>query len=162
MISHKVKVIVKNAKAEQFYNFMINPNDKQYSEWWPGEHLQFHIRKRGKINHLGDILFMDEYIGGKGRRLKGFAEVVCAKKPNKIKWQMRKFGIRLPVFVTLELQDIDMGLQVKHTIEIGYSGLGSLLDPFIRLYFNKSYQKALTKHCKIEWPRLAKYLDKEH
>ena len=41
---------------------------KRNSEWWQGAHLQFHIVKRGNENHLGDIVFMDEYLG-KDRRL---------------------------------------------------------------------------------------------
>jgi fibrillarin-like rRNA methylase len=31
---------VQNTKAEQFYNFMIMPDNEQYRAWWPEEHLQ--------------------------------------------------------------------------------------------------------------------------
>jgi len=157
MIKHTVKLIVPKARAVQFYDFMIEPCSQRYSQWWPGEHLQFHIVKNGDENHLGDIVFMDEYLG-KNRRLTGYAIVKTATRPNRIEWQMKKAGIRLPVVVELELSDSHEGVRLKHELRIGYSGAGRLLDPFIKLYFNKSYRKALEEHCKIEWFRLAEYL----
>jgi hypothetical protein len=153
MIIHTVELIVPNARAEQFYDFMINPTDERYSAWWPGEHLQFHIIKRGAENHLGDVVFMDEYLG-KNHRLVFHALVTVAERPNKITWQMKKGGVRLPAFVTLELHDSAEGVILKHELRIGYCGFGKILDPFIRLYFNKSFQNALDEHCKIEWYEL--------
>jgi hypothetical protein len=157
MIFHSVELTVANAKAEQFYDFMINPCDQRYSEWWQGEHLQFHIVNHGDENHLGDVVFMDEYLG-ENHRLVFHAVVVVANRPNKVTWQMKKAGLRLPAFVTLELHDYDKGIKLKHELQIGYQGVGRLLDPFIRLYFNKSFQRALDEHCKIEWSKLAEYL----
>jgi len=159
MLTHLVELTVSNASAVEFYDFMINPGDERYSEWWPGEHLQFHIVKRGGESHIGDIVFMDEYLG-KGRRLRGFAIVVAAERPQQITWQMKKAGLRLPIFVTLGINDSPAGLQVSHELRIGYSGLGKLLDPLIKIYFNKSYRAALKEHCEIEWPRLAEMLNK--
>jgi len=157
MICHTVELTVPNATSEQFYDFMINPSDQRYSEWWKDEHLQFHIVKHGEDNHLGDVVFMDEYLG-KNRRLTFFAVVVTANRPNKIEWQMRKAGFRLPAVVELELQNSGQGVKLKHELRIGYSGAGKLLDTFIMLYFNKSFQEALEEHCKIEWFKLAEYL----
>ena len=156
MICHAVELTVPNATAEQFYDFMINPCDQRYSEWWQGEHLQFHIVKRGDENHLSDIVFMDEYLG-KDRRLTFFAVVVTASRPNIIEWQMMKARLRLPAVVKLELYDSDKGIRLKHELRIGYPGIGKLLDPFIKFYFNKSFRKALEAHCKIEWFKLADY-----
>jgi len=156
MIRHTVELTVPNATAEQFYNFMINPCDEHYREWWQGEHLQFHIVKHGEENHLGDVVFMDEFLG-KNRRLTFYAVVITANHPNKIEWQMKKAGLRLPAIVELELHDTDEGIRLKHELRIGYSGIGKLLDPFIRLYFNKSFQKALEEHCKIEWFKLVEH-----
>jgi len=136
---------------------MINPTNHHYSSWWPGEHLQFHITKPSDANHLGDIVFMDEYLG-KNRRLTFHAVVITANYPNKIEWQMIKAKVRLPAIVELELTDTDEGVQLKHELRIGYSGIGKWLDPFIKLYFNQSFQKALTEHCEIEWFKLAEYL----
>lgn len=159
MIRHTVKLTVPNATAEQFYDFMINPTDKRYSEWWQGEHLQFHIVKHGKKNHLGDIVFMDEYLG-KDRRLTFHAKVITANRPNKIEWQMMKWKFRLPAIVELALANSDEGVKLKHELRIGFKGIGKILDPFIRLYFNKKFQQALDEHCKIEWYKLAEYLAK--
>ncbi|MCL2372555.1 MAG: hypothetical protein FWC78_04040 [Defluviitaleaceae bacterium] len=158
MIRHIVELTVPSATAKQFYGFMINPNDQQYSGWWPGEHLQFHIVKPGNDSHLGDIVFMDEYLG-KNRRLTFHAAVTTANPPNKIEWQMIKAKLRLPATVTLELNDSPNGVKLKHELRIGYSGMGKILDPIISLYFNKSYQAALDEHCKIEWDKLAAYLN---
>jgi len=157
MIKHTVELIVPNAHAEQFYDFMINPTDVRYSAWWPDEHLRFHIVKQSGDNHLGDLVFMDEYLG-KNHRLTFNAIVMAAERPNKITWQMKKVGLRLPAFVTLELHDSTEGVKLKHDLQIGYKNIGRLLDPFIRLYFNKSFQTALTEHCNVEWHKLAEYL----
>jgi len=154
MIRHTVELTVPNATAEQFYDFMINPCDKRYSAWWPRVHLQFHIVKCGDKSHLNDVVFMDEYLG-KNRRLTFFAVVITANYPNKIEWQMKKAKIRLPAVVALELKNSDEGVRLKHQLRIGYSGIGKILDPLIKLYFNKSFRKALEEHCKIEWFKLA-------
>jgi len=157
MIRHTVELTVPTATAQQFYDFMINPCDQRYSGWWPGEHLQFHIVKHGDENHVGDIVFVDEYLG-KSRRLIFFGIVIAANRPNKIEWQMMKAKLRLPAILELELNDTDEGVRVKHELRIGYLGIGKLLDPFIKLYFNKSFQNALEEHCKIEWFKLVEYL----
>jgi len=160
MIKHTVELIVPNATAQQFYDFMINPCDKRYSGWWPGEHLQFHIVKNVEENHLGDILFMDEYLG-ENHRLTFHAVTITANRPNKIEWQMIKAGLRLPAIVNFELYDSEDGVKLKHELLLGYSGLGKMLDPLIKLYFNKSFQNALEEHCKIEWFKLVEYLASE-
>ena len=156
MIRHTVELTVPNARAEQFYDFMIDPCDQRYSEWWPGEHLQFHIVKHGNENHLGDVVFMDEYLG-KSRRLTFSAVVVTASHPNKIEWQMKKAKLRLPAVVELELSDTVEGVRLKHELRIGYSGIGKVLDPFIKLYFNNAFRNALEEHCKIEWFKLVEH-----
>jgi hypothetical protein len=81
MICHTVELTVPNAKAEMFYDFMIDPCDERYSGWWKGEHLQFHIVKNGDDNHIGDLVFMDEWLtnnNGKRHRLKFHTVVVAA------------------------------------------------------------------------------------
>ena len=158
MISHIVNLNVANAKAEQFYDFMINPNDEQYSKWWPKEHFQCHITKRGDENHLGDEVFFDENIG-ETRRLAFHATVTKAERPYAIAWSMKKAGILLSAYLELGLDDLSEGLAIRHELKIGYGGIpGKMLDPFIRIYFNKSFQNALEKHCLTEWPKLALFL----
>jgi len=158
MINHKVELTVKSTTAEQFYDFMINPTDKGYNEWWAEEHLQFHITKKGDKNHLGDHVYFDEYLGEK-RRLKFHAVVITAERPKKIIWQMKIAGMKMPFYVKLELTDIQGGVNVIHELKLGYKGIGIFFDLFIRLYFNKAYRADLEKHCKIEWQKLADYLD---
>ena len=160
MVKHRVKVLVPNAQAKDFYDFMINPTDERYSAWWPGEHLQFHIVKRGKKCHTGDVVFMDEYLMGR-RRLTFYATVKKAKRPKQIIWQMKKFGLNLPAYVNFKLKDTDEGLEIKHELRLGYKNAGKLLDPMIKLYFNKAYRRDLEEHCKIEWFKLEEFLTKE-
>ena len=71
---------------------------------------------------------------------------------------MMKDKIKFPAFVKLELRDCEEGLKRKHELRIGYKGLGKLLDPFIRLYFSKSFQDSLDNHCRFEWVKLAEYM----
>ncbi|MCL2578526.1 MAG: hypothetical protein FWE32_00670 [Oscillospiraceae bacterium] len=157
MIRHTVVLTVPNATAKQFYDFMINPCDRRYRAWWPGAHLQFHIVRRGEKNHIGDLVFADEYLGI-DRRLTFFAVVIDAERPNKIKWQMMKAKLRIPAVLELTLRDTDGGVRVKHALRIGCPGIGKLLDPLIALYFNKPFQRALEAHCKAEWFKRAEHL----
>ena len=158
MICHTTIITVPNAKAEQFYDFMINPDNDSYRSWWPEEHLEFHITKHGAANHLGDEVYYDEYLGEK-RRLKFFAVVVSAKRPSNIAWQMKKASVLLPAVLSVKFTDTSEGLHIHHELRIGIGCFGRVLDPFIRLYFTKSFEKALKKHCLEEWPRLAVYLE---
>jgi hypothetical protein len=93
---------------------------------------------------------------GKKRRLKFHAVVVTADKPHKIIWQMMVARIKMPFYVKLELADKPNGVTVKHELNLGYSGIGSIFDSFIGLYFNKSYRADLEKHCRVEWEKLGK------
>ena len=160
MVRHIVGLIVANATAEQFYDFMIDPSDEAYGKWWPEEHFQFHITKRGKENHVDDRVFFDEKIGS-DHRLKFHAVVLSTKRPNIIVWQMMKFGIWLPAYLELRFIDSTDGVVIEHELRVGYKSFGKLFDPFIRLYMNKSYLNALEKHCKEEWPKLASLLNNE-
>ena len=164
MITHTVKLTVPDGKAEDFYNFMINPTSERYRQWWPGEHLEFYIVKHGDENHLGDLVFVDEYLGDK-RRLTFHGKVVKARPPvgddaGQIIWQMRKLGLALPAYLSLVLKDTSDGLLVKHQLRIGYKKL-KCLDPFIKLYFSKGFQADLEKHCRLEWSMLARMLNNE-
>ena len=159
LIYHTTQLVVADSKAEQFYDFMINPNNDRYQEWFPYEHLAFYITNPGTISHLGDEVFFDEYLGST-HRLKFFADVVIANRPTSAAWQMKLMGLRLPAVLSLKLTDTSNGLQIDHELRIGFNGIGKVLDPLIRLYFTKSFSDALSKHCLEEWPRLGQYLMK--
>jgi len=158
MIIHTVKQIIPNIKARQIYDFMINPNDKSYSEWWQGEHLRFNIVKRGNSKHLHDVVYFDEYLG-KRHRLTFYALVVKADRPNLIVWQMIKSGVKLPAVVALQLRDSSRGLMLKHELRLGFKGIGKIFEPLIKFYFNDSFQNALQEHCNEEWFRLRELLN---
>ncbi len=157
MISHVVELTVPNATAEEFYDFMINPNSTAYHQWWPEEHLQFYMIKRGSERHLGDEVFYDEYLGEK-RKLAFRAVVITADRPNEAAWQMKKGGIRLPAVLRLELHDTSGGIRVTHKLQVGFRGIGRIFDPLLKLYMSKPFQDALEEHCRTEWPKLAEYL----
>jgi hypothetical protein len=104
------------------------------------------------------MVYMNENLGEK-RCLSFHAVVVKANRPNKIIWQMMKFGIKLPAFVEFELQNFSDELLLKHELKLGFNGIGKLLDPIIKIYFNKSFQEALETHCNIEWYKLRDLLN---
>lgn len=81
------QLVVTNARAEQFYDFMISPDNKRYRKWFPKEHLVFYITKAGAASHLGDQVYYDGYLGNT-RMLKFFAEAVVANRPTSAAWQM--------------------------------------------------------------------------
>ena len=157
MITHTVKLTVPSAKAEQFYNHMLTQTTEQYRQWWPEEHIQFSITKHGDESHLGDEVLFDEYLG-ENIRLVFRAVVTEVNFPNRIVWQMKKAGVRLPAYLYLEFENSQDGLLITHTLKVGFTNIGKIFDPFIRIYLNKAFQDALEKHCRIEFPKLAEYL----
>ncbi len=158
MIKHLVALTVPGATEERFYDFMIDPNTEKYHAWWPEEHLRFELVRRGGSAHLGDEVFYDELVG-ENHKLAFRAIVTTANRPGKLVWQMKKAGVSLPARLCLEFCDAADGLRIRHELKTGFSGIGKMLDPFLRLYINKSFLIALEKHCRIEWPKLAEYLN---
>ena len=51
------------------------------------------------------------------------------------------------------------GVILKHELFLGFGGLGKIFDYLIKIYFNKTFIEKLDKHCKIEWFKLADYLN---
>ena len=160
MIKHIVELLIPQATAEDFYDFMINPTDERYSKWWPEEHIKFHIIKHGDSSHHGDLVYFDEKVG-ENHRLTFRAIVAKANRPNIISWEMISLGIRLPAIVELKLTNASEGLMLRHELRLGYNGIGKPLDYLIGLYFNKSFKNALEAHCNIEWYKLRDMLGQE-
>jgi hypothetical protein len=71
----------------------------------------------------------------------------------RITWQLKKI-IKLPVWLSLELEDDDDGVTITHTIRAGFAGAASILDPLLRIYFSESFTRALDEHVKTEFPKL--------
>ncbi len=150
MITIQSKIHMDGISGMEVFNFLINPTDHAYQNWWPGTHLQFHYLRRTP-SHVGDIVYMDEWVGK--YRLKMSAIVTELEPGRKIVWQMRK-GLRLPIWLTLELADQATGVAITHTICAGFQGLATLLDPLCRIYFSSEFAKAMDEHAQIEFPRL--------
>jgi hypothetical protein len=97
-------------------------------------------------------VYFDEYVGK--RRLK-FRGIVVKNIPGKnIVWQMKKV-IKLPAWLALEFEDNDEGVTITHTFKVGFTGIGRLFDPFMKLYFTGGFIKALDEHAHIEFTKLA-------
>ena len=150
MVMVQTKLRVAGITGTEIFEFLANPDDRSYRRWWPGTHLQFHSLKRTE-SHVGDVVYMDEYVGKRRLRMKG--HVVEAVQGRRLVWQLRKV-IKLPARLSLELTDEENGVAITHTIEAGFRGPGSLLDPLIRLYLSASFAAGLDDHVKTEFPLL--------
>ena len=150
MLTLQTKLRVDGITGKQIFDCLADPNDQAYQQWWPGTHIQLHPLKRSE-DHLGDVIYMDEYIGERRLRMEGI--VVEAVPEHKLVWQLRKL-ITLPVSVSLELTDDASGVAITHTIEAGFKGPGRLVDPLFRLYFSRKFAAALDDHVKTEFPLL--------
>ena len=152
MLAMRTEVKVSGISGKNVSDFMLNCTDEAYQNWWPGVHLAFHTKKRFP-NNLGNLVYFDEFVGERHLKFEG---VVVNTIPGKqIVWQMKK-GIRLPAWLVLELAEIeDDGVLITHTIKVGFGKIGKLLDPFLRLYFTKGFEKDLEEHAQIEFTKLA-------
>jgi hypothetical protein len=99
---------------------------------------------------VGNIVFMDEFIGKRRIQMLG---VVRIAEPTKIVWQLKK-GIPLPVWLALELIDDAAGVTITHTIRAGFDGLGQFFDPLFRVHFSNEFGRAMDEHFKTEFPKL--------
>lgn len=159
-IIHSMKSELPNGKAKQFFDFMAYPDDEAYSNWLP-EHHQYHVVKKSKDSPVGDLIFFDQHISPKFR-LKSYAIVRVADKPRELTVQVRKFGIRVPVFVSLYFEDTENGLVLVEELRAGYRGPGAILNPFFRLVLTKRKLNDLTNHHNKEWKELENILSKKN
>ena len=157
MLTHIMKSVLPNAKASVYYDFMVNPPPETYAHWLPEEHYEFHVVKHSVKTPVGDSYYFDQNIG-KRHRMKFHALMRVADKPNRILFQMRKFGINLPGYLELHFYDTAEGLLLTETIRIGYNGFGKVIDPAIRLFYSKSFFIDMDRHHKKEWANLAEVL----
>ena len=150
MLTVRSQVLVEGITGSEITEFLLHPTDDRYRAWWPGTHLHFHVVSASP-GHVGDVVWMDEYVGGRRLRMAG---VVDAVEPGRrIVWQLKRW-VRLPARLRLELTDEHGGCLVRHTVEAGYQGLGRILDPFLRLYVTPRFAAALDEHVRTEFPKL--------
>ncbi|MFN8032926.1 MAG: hypothetical protein U0Q47_06445 [Mycobacterium sp.] len=135
--------------ASEVIRFLLECSDAAYQRWWPGVHLHMHQHAGGRADHVGDAVFMDEFIGSRRLRITGV--VIQVERDRKIVWQMKNV-IRLPAWLTIEAVDGADGVAIAHTITAGWGGLGRLLDPLLRLYLSDDFAAAMDEHVHTEFP----------
>ena len=150
MITIESKLFVEGITGRKVFDFLLNATDDDYRRWWPGTHLRLHALERHE-NHIGDVFYMDEYIGERRVRMKGV--VVEAERERRIVWQLKQW-VLLPVRLTLELADRDGGVALRHTIRAGFGGPGRVLNPLFRIYFSPRFTSAMDEHVRTEFPML--------
>jgi hypothetical protein len=150
VLTLQTKLRVDGITGMEIFDFLSEPNDRAYQQWWPGTHLQLHpIEGRG--DNVGDLIYMDEYIGT--RRVRMTVIVLEAVRPKKLVWRLKKL-VKLPVRLYLELADYEGGVAITHTITAGFRGPGRILDPLVRLFFSRRFAEAMDDHAKTEFPML--------
>jgi hypothetical protein len=153
MIRLQTRTHLDNVTARQVSDFMLSPRDDAYRAWWPGTHRAFHVTRSGTgPGHVGDLVWMDELVGS--RRVRMAAEVVEAVPDEKLVWRLRRWGLRLPILLTITLQPDDAGVVLCHTITAGWRGWGRMADPLWRLYFSDSFASAMDQHARTEFALL--------
>lgn len=141
---------VKGLSGKVITDFLLNCNDDSYRQWWRGVHLKYHHIKSFP-GHIGDLVYMDEYIGKFRMTVK--ASVTKLIPGKLIVWQVTKI-IRMPIILTLKLEDNVDGVIISHTIEAGFRDMGKLFDFIFRFYLPQGFNDEMDKHVKTEFPRL--------
>ncbi len=93
-----------------------------------------------------------------GRRAKARFELVEMVPGRTIVWQLCRPLFRLPVRLVLQLKDDDTGVQIEQSIEAGFSGAASGLDPVFRLLFPTRFAAAKDEHVRTEFPKLLDFV----
>jgi hypothetical protein len=151
MIRLTTNVLVPGVSAAEVCHFMIYCDDARYHGWWPEAHFRFHTIER-KPGNVGNLVYYDELVGK--RRLR-FRAVITEFVPNRrIVWQMKAW-IPLPAWLSLEFRETPDGLFITHTLVAGFDQAGRLLDPLIRVYLNRQFEKDLDEHARTEFKKLA-------
>ena len=154
MLIMRTEVQVKGITGADVATFMLNCTDADYQRWWPGTHLAFHTIRRVP-GDLGSLVLFDEYVGK--RRLR-FVGVVVENVPGKkVAWQMKKV-IKLPGWLILNFADNSEGVTITHELAVGFTGVGRILDPLLRVFLPKSFERELAEHARIEFQKLATIL----
>jgi len=150
MLTLQTEIRVDGVAGAEVFDFLASPDDESYRAWWPGIHLQLHAVERGD-DHVGDILYGDEYVGK--RRLRGGVIVTEAIRGKRLVWQFKR-GIRLPARLELEFSDYEGGVAITHTVRAGFRGVGRVLDPALKIFLSRTFANDLDEHVRTEFPLL--------
>lgn len=154
MITATTKVRVDGLTGKEITDFMLHAGDEEYQRWWPGTHLRYHAVRVVK-GDIGSVVYFDEYVGRRRLKIEG---VLRESVPGRRLVLQLKRGVALPVWLVLELEDVEGGVVVTHTLRAGYHGAGLVLDPLFRLYLSPSFRKAMDEHARTEFTRLGAML----
>jgi len=147
MIKIATQVLVKGLTGKKIYDFFLECTDEGYRRWWPGTHLAWRIKKRTP-DTVGSVIWFDEYVG---RHRISFDAVVREIEPGRrMLVQMRRV-VSLPAWLLMELEDVEDGVMVTHTLMAGFRGVGSVLDPLLRLKMSRDFEKAMDDHARTEF-----------
>ena len=117
--------------------------------------MRFHTISR-RPGEIGNVVYFDEYVGRMRLRSKA---VVTRYEPDKlIEWQM-KWVVPWPVRALLSFRPLPSGVEIDHVISIGFKGPLAVLDPIIRLFVPRTFEKELDEHARMEFERLGAFLN---
>jgi hypothetical protein len=150
MLTLQTSLRVDGISGSEIFEFLANPTDQAYRQWWPGVHLQFRPLER-HAEYVGDVVYMDEYVGTRRLRMRGIVKEALPGK--RLVWQLKRV-IRLPARLELDFTDYDGGVAIAHTTQLGFRAAARILDPLFRLYFSERFARALDEHVKTEFPLL--------
>jgi uncharacterized protein YndB with AHSA1/START domain len=150
MITLTTRVRVDGLKGKEVTDFLLQADDEDYRRWWRGTHLKYHTVRRVD-GDVGNLIYFEEFVGRRHERTKA---VVVALSPGRRLVMQMKRGIRLPIWLELELEDDAGGVTITQRIRAGYEGAGRVLDPILRRYFSREYHQALDEHAWTEFPML--------
>jgi hypothetical protein len=150
MITLHTTTHVPGLTGREITDFLLQCDDAQYQAWWPGTHLRFHTLHR-EPGAVGNIVFMDEYVG---RFRVTEKAVVTAAVPGRELALQFLHGIRMPARLIMRFTDERGGVTIAHTIELGFRGIGRVLDPLLRLWLPPAFADAMDAHMREEFPRL--------
>jgi len=154
MIKHVVDLMIPGAKAEAFYDFMVDPDQELFRRWLPEEHRVFRVVRRSATSPLGDLIYYDEYLGGRKHRLAFQATIVKAERPGRVVYRMRKLGVDIPAYLDLALAQDGDALRLRHEVRIENDGAWRLATPIARMVCDAGFWEALEGHCGREWAAL--------
>ena len=159
MLSIGTRTHVAGLSGREITDFLSTCGDEAFRRWWPGTHFHLHTAK-GTPGSVGSVVFMDELVGN--RRVKMRCELVTLLPGSRLVWQLRRLLFRLPVKLVLQLNDDNTGVEIEQSIEAGFLGFASFLDPVFRLFFPPSFAAAKDEHVRAEFPKLRDFLRQEY
>jgi hypothetical protein len=137
-------------------DFLINCDTEKYNQWWEGTHLDLYTIKKFP-NNIGNIMYMDEYVGKYRLKFKGIVENYIPGKL--LLWRFLFLGIKMPFWLSLEVEQIDNNnIKLIHTVYGGFKGIGKIFNIFIKKYFSDDFRKAMDEHAHEEFPKLKELL----